>query len=110
MGDIILEANLEYRFPVYSFLKGALFADFGNIWLLNNSENYPGGKLQASEILSEIAIDAGIGVRFDFSFFIFRIDGAAPIRDPALDKGNRWQMNSLQMKDVTWNFGIGYPF
>ena len=110
MGDIILEANLEYRFPVYSFLKGALFADFGNIWLLNNSENYPGGKLQAGEILSEIAIDAGIGVRFDFSFFIFRIDGAAPIRDPALDKGNRWQINSLQMRDVIWNFGIGYPF
>jgi outer membrane protein assembly factor BamA len=110
MGDIILEANLEYRFPVYGFLKGALFTDFGNIWLLNNSESYPGGKLNFDEILNEIAIDGGIGFRFDFSFFIFRIDGAAPLRDPALPKGSRWQFSSLQMKDVIWNFGIGYPF
>ncbi len=110
MGDIILEANLEYRFPVYSFFKGALFADFGNIWLLNNSESYPGGKFKAGEILSELAIDGGIGFRFDFSFFIFRIDGAAPLRNPALPKGSRWQVGSLQIKDVIWNFGIGYPF
>jgi len=110
MGDIILEANLEYRFPVYGFLKGALFTDFGNIWLLNNSESYPGGKFNFNEILNEIAIDGGIGFRFDFSFFIFRIDGAAPLRDPAMPKGSRWQLSSLQMKDVIWNFGIGYPF
>ncbi len=110
MGDIILEANLEYRFPVYSFLKGALFADFGNIWLLNNSENYPGGKFNVNEILSEIAIDGGVGFRFDFSFFIFRIDAATALRDPSFAKGSRWQFNNLTMKDVIWNFGIGYPF
>ncbi len=110
MGDIILEANVEYRFPVYSFVKGALFADFGNIWLLNYSQNYPGGKFNLGDVPGEIAIDAGLGIRFDFSFFIFRIDGAAPIRDPAKPLANRWRFGALQLKDVVWNFGIGYPF
>lgn len=110
MGDIVLQANLEYRFPVYSIIKGALFADFGNIWLLNNSANYQGGRFRSEEILSEIAIDAGVGVRLDLTFFIFRIDAAAPLKDPAFPKGERWQFNSLDIYDVIWNFGIGYPF
>ncbi len=110
MGDIILEANLEYRFPVYSIIKGALFADFGNIWLLNNSENYPGGRFNIEEVLNEIAMDAGLGLRLDLTFFIFRIDAAAPLRNPAFPKGDRWRFNSLAIKDVIWNFGIGYPF
>lgn len=110
MGDIVLEANLEYRFPVYSIIKGALFADFGNIWLLNNSENYPGGRFKINEILHEIAIDAGLGVRLDLTFFIFRIDAATPLRNPAFTKDERWRFNSLAVKDVIWNFGIGYPF
>lgn len=110
MGDIVLEANLEYRFPIYSIFNGAFFADFGNIWLLNNSANYPGGRFRSEEILSEIAIDAGVGIRLDLTFFIFRIDAATPLKDPAYPKGNRWQFNSLDIYDVIWNFGIGYPF
>lgn len=110
MGDIILEMNLEYRFPVYSFVKGALFADFGNVWLLNYSDNYPGGKFEFNDLLSEIAINAGVGIRFDFSFFIFRVDGAAPVRNPAYPDNRRWRTGSLQLKDIIWNFGIGYPF
>lgn len=110
MGDIVLQANLEYRFPVYSIIKGALFADFGNIWLLNNSANYSGGRFKSGEVFSEIAIDAGVGIRLDLTFFIFRIDAAAPLKDPAYPKGQRWQFNSLNIYDVIWNFGIGYPF
>ncbi len=110
MGDLILEANLEYRFPVYSFVKGAIFADFGNIWLLEFSENYPGGKFDFGDVLSEVAIDGGVGIRFDFSFFIFRIDGAVPLRDPAYPVNDRWRLGRLQLKNVIWNFGIGYPF
>ncbi len=110
MGDIKLEANLEYRFPVYKFLNGALFTDLGNIWLLNNSENYPGGKFEFSDVLNEIAIDGGLGIRFDFRFFIFRIDGAIPLRDPSYPKDEKWRFKYLQIKKIIWNFGIGYPF
>jgi outer membrane protein assembly factor BamA len=110
MGDIVLQANLEYRFPIYSFLKGAVFADFGNTWLLNSSSTFPGGKFEFSKFLGEIAIDGGVGARLDFSFFIFRVDAAIPLKNPAYPAGKRWQINSLMLKDVIWNFGIGYPF
>ncbi len=110
MGDLILEANLEYRFPIYNWLKGAIFTDIGNVWLLNFSKNYPGGKFDVTRFLSELAIDAGLGLRFDFSFFVFRVDGAAPLKNPAFPAGKRWRVNNLQLRDLVWSFGIGYPF
>jgi outer membrane protein assembly factor BamA len=110
MGDLILQTNLEYRFPIYSWFKGALFVDAGNIWLLDESENYPGGKFDFERFLSEMAIDAGIGLRLDFNFFIFRIDAAAPFKDPSLPGGKRWRLVDMSIKKVIWNFGIGYPF
>lgn len=110
MGDLILEANLEYRFPIYSWFKGAIFTDIGNVWLLNLSENYPGGKFDVTRFLSELAVDVGVGLRFDFSFFVFRIDGAAPLKNPAFPAGDRWRIHNLQLRDLVWNFGIGYPF
>lgn len=110
MGDLIIQANLEYRFPIYSWFKGALFVDVGNIWLLDESENYPGGKFSASTFAGELAVNAGLGLRLDFNFFIFRVDAAAPFKDPSLPAGERWQTDNIRMKDVIWNFGIGYPF
>jgi len=110
MGDLILEANFEYRFPIYSWFKGALFTDVGNIWLLNLSDNYPGGKFEIDKFFREFAVDAGFGLRLDLTFFIFRIDAATPIRDPSYADGSRWQFNNLQLRNVIWNFGIGYPF
>ncbi|MCK4639447.1 MAG: hypothetical protein KAT33_08505, partial [Bacteroidales bacterium] len=60
--------------------------------------------------LSELAVDAGIGFRFDFKFFIFRIDGALPFRDPAQPENERWVINKAAFYKIFWNFGIGYPF
>ncbi len=110
MGDITLQANLEYRFPIYRFFKGAVFADFGNIWLLNESTTFPGGKFEFDKFLGEIAIDGGLGIRLDFNFFIFRVDAATAIKNPSYPSDDRWRLNSLQLKNVIWNFGIGYPF
>ena len=107
MGDIVLEGNLEYRFPMYGFFKGALFLDAGNVWLLNANENYPGGEFKFDTFFRQIAIDAGVGLRFDFNFFIFRVDFAMRFRDPARPEGERW----VASKGIWfWNFGIGYPF
>jgi len=110
IGDIQIEGNVEYRFPIYGFFKGALFVDVGNIWTYKTSETFPGGKFYLNKFVSQLAVDAGIGFRFDFKILIFRIDGAAPIRNPAFPEGNRWRLTYLNPTNIIWNFGIGYPF
>jgi hypothetical protein len=58
-----------------------------------------------------LAIDAGLGMRLDFSFFVFRLDAAIKFRDPSKDIGAYWiKMGKLSLPDILWNFGIGYPF
>lgn len=111
MGEILIESNLEYRFPIASFFNGALFADAGNIWLLRANDQYPGGEFRRDLFFKELAIDAGFGLRLDFGFFVFRLDGAIPLRDPALDISDRWiKPRYANLTDVMWNLGIGYPF
>jgi len=109
-GEFKVTSNVEYRFDIIRFFKGAFFADAGNIWLLNKSTNIQGGKLNSSEFLSEIAIGAGFGLRADFSFFILRLDGAIEVKDPSHDKGERWVMGQNKIGSIIYNFGIGYPF
>ncbi len=110
MGEIMIEGNAEYRFTVYKSLKGALFTDIGNVWLLKEDPNYAGGEFEFNDFISELAIDAGLGIRFDFSFFIFRLDAAVKIRDPSQPIDQRWVIGSTGLRNIMWNFGIGYPF
>jgi outer membrane protein assembly factor BamA len=110
IGDIQMEANAEYRFRIYKFFKGALFADVGNIWTFNNDTiTFKGGQFTFDTFYKQLAVDAGLGFRFDFQFFIFRIDAAIPLRDPALT-GDKWRWQWLKFSDFRLNFGIGYPF
>jgi outer membrane protein assembly factor BamA len=109
-GDIDIEGNLEYRFPVYSFLKGALFLDAGNIWLNKNNPNMPGAELELNRFYKEFAVGTGIGARFDFSFFILRLDAAIQLRNPAYPENQRAVPFSTSIKHVRLNLGIGYPF
>lgn len=110
LGEIQLEGNLEFRFPVYHFVKAAFFVDAGNIWNYQANSTYPMGNFEWNRFGNEIALDAGAGVRFDFSYFIFRLDAAVPLRNPALPVGKRWAIQNLTWKNVIANFGIGYPF
>ncbi len=110
VGDIKLEGNVEWRFPVYNFIKGALFIDSGNIWNYNISSVYPNGKFKWNSFLRQMAVDAGFGIRLDFSYFVLRFDVAAPFVNPAYPRGQRWRLPYLQLHDFIGNFGIGYPF
>jgi len=110
VGDIKLLANVEYRFTVYKFLEGALFADFGNIWLIRPDPDRPNGDFQFSRFWNELALGAGVGVRLNFNFFIFRLDVALPFRDPTKPSGQRWVIQNLKGDQVRVNIGIGYPF
>lgn len=109
-GDVKITGNVEYRFDIYKYLKAALFYDVGNIWLLKEDPNRPGGKFEVNRFYKELAMGAGLGLRFDFSFFIIRIDTGVPLHDPAYDLGNRVRVLKLQPRDVVLNLGIGYPF
>jgi outer membrane protein assembly factor BamA len=110
VGDIQLEANAEYRFPIIDFVKGAFFTDAGNIWNLKPVTTFPGGAFAWDTFAKEVAVDAGFGVRLDFSFFVFRLDFAIPLQDPSYPLGQRWRLDKLKWSDVVVNFGIGYPF
>jgi outer membrane protein assembly factor BamA len=110
VGDIQLETNLEYRFPVYKYLKSALFVDVGNIWTYGESSTFPGGAFKFDTFYKQFAADMGLGLRLDFSYFIFRFDMAVPVVNPAYPEGKRLRISFLQLKDIVGNFGIGYPF
>jgi len=105
-GNIRLEANLEYRFPIISFLKGAVFADAGNVWNTKGNNSLEGGEF-SDDFLDELGIGTGVGVRVDIQGFVIRFDLAAPMKTPSLPKGERW---NFDYKNPILNFAIGYPF
>lgn len=109
-GDLKIEFNLEYRFDIYRWFKGALFADAGNVWLIKKDEDRPGGLFKFKDFYKEFALGAGVGIRLDFSFFIIRFDVATPFHDPGRPENDRWAVKYFQWKDVNLNLGIGYPF
>jgi hypothetical protein len=110
IGEIQIEANAELRFPVYRFFKLGLFLDVGNIWTYTPSTAYPGGEFKFDSFYKQLAVDGGIGFRFDFNFFLIRVDFAAPFRSPSYPSNERWRIQYLQFNDFIANFGIGYPF
>ncbi|MBM3911828.1 MAG: hypothetical protein FJ350_02325 [Sphingomonadales bacterium] len=89
-GEIRLEANLEWRFRVAGPLKAAFFLDAGNIWTLNDTAYNGLGNFTSKRFINEIALNQGLGLRYDFGFFVMRVDFALKVRDPALAHGKRW--------------------
>ncbi len=113
-GDIKLELNTELRFPVAKIgifeLKGATFVDGGNIWLFQEDSTNIGGEIQLDQLWQDIAISSGIGLRLDFSFFVFRVDHAWRLKYPYILTNSGWDFNGLRLNDGQWNVAIGYPF
>jgi len=108
-GEILIETNIELRKKLFSFVHGALFVDAGNIWTFEKDDSRLGAKFEIQNLLGEIAIGSGVGLRFDLSFIILRFDVGLKIRDPARPAGDRlvpWN-NKNQM---VFNLGIGNPF
>jgi len=109
-GDISLEMNIEYRFPIYKILRGAVFVDAGNIWLRKPSNQLPLAVFNFRTFLSELAFDAGLGLRADFGYFVIRLDGAVVLKDPSMPVHTRWIGQNSSKFNVIGNIGIGYPF
>ena len=111
-SDIKIEANIEYRFKLIKMLEAALFLDVGNIWAINSNDNRPGATFLFDKFYKQFAVGTGTGLRFDFTYFIFRLDLGMKVRDPAQDLGNGWIIGNRKLKNDDFNisFAIGYPF
>jgi outer membrane protein assembly factor BamA len=114
-GEFKFEGNVELRSVLMRYVEGAAFIDVGNIWLLSSDEQRPGGELDLSDLkrnFSEIAVGSGIGIRFNFTYFIIRLDGAVKLWDPARAESERlvYSTQKFSAKDINYNVGIGYPF
>ena len=101
--------NLEYRYTILGPLKGAFFVDAGNIWnALDNIED-PKHRFDGFEDLNEIAIGTGFGLRYDFDYFVFRLDSGFKTYDPSQIKAYRWG-KQISFRRTVFNIGINYPF
>lgn len=110
IGDIKLEANVEYRFRLFGDLKGALFLDAGNVWLLRDDDKRPGGTLKMSKFLKDIALGTGAGLRYDLEFLVVRVDMGIALHMP-YDTGKKGYYNIPKFKDgIGFHLAVGYPF
>ena len=118
-GDIQLEGNVEYRFPLGSIfgvkIKSALYADAGNIWNRQltdtaNPKRDVGSDFQLNRFYKELAVDAGTGLHLDFDEFMIRFDWAYKIRDPHRREGADKGCYKMRLSDGQFQLGINYPF
>ncbi|MGY4384811.1 outer membrane protein insertion porin family [Pedobacter sp. UYP24] len=133
LGDMHIEANLEYRFLLLNRffgakLKGAVFADGGNVWNISKSNTDPASRFDFTKLGKQIALGTGMGFRYDVQYFVFRFDVGLKLKDPQFDGSEQWVISKFlgggkdfkrvynaantpfQYRFVQYNFGIGMPF
>ena len=124
-GDVQLETNIEFRFPILQIgsykISSAVFTDIGNIWNTHESSIDPASGFKLDKLYKDLAIGIGSGIRFDFNYFIIRVDYALKMKDPTRLSNNGWmdlshfkwadaKPNGLTVNNYAWQFGIGLPF
>ena len=132
LGEIKMEGNLEYRFKIADNIlnakvKGATFADVGNVWRQKQTVENPGGEFKFNQFLGQLAVGVGAGLRFDLNYFVFRLDAGIKVKDPQFTGSDQYVIKHLFNKKqfkldyaethrpdiyrfVQYNFGIGMPF
>ncbi|SOE21019.1 Outer membrane protein assembly factor BamA [Spirosomataceae bacterium TFI 002] len=115
-GDIKLELNTEARFKVSSYVELAGFVDAGNIWTYRDDTFYGAQAQFTKDFMKQMAVDMGIGLRFDLTYLVIRGDLASPIRKPWLTD-SPWVLNEFALGNKTWrqenlifNLAIAHPF
>ena len=141
-GDIKLEANFELRFPIVWKLNGAVFLDAGNVWNWHSVSDYTtseeyallvermginedlqDGIIGNPNIMKQIALGTGLGLRLDIDGLVIRLDLGigihAPFQTykytkegtPDLTRPIKTYYNMPSVLDgLHLNFSIGYPF
>ena len=110
-GDIKLDLNVEYRTHLFWKIHGAAFIDAGNIWTFRDYSEQPGGRFAFNRFYKEIAVAYGLGIRFDFNFFVLRFDGGMKAVNPAGTGRGRFPLIHPDFsRDFAFHFAVGYPF
>lgn len=110
MGDLKIEANVEYRFPIAGNLYGATFLDAGNVWLMRNDANKPEGQFKLSRLGKDIALGTGAGLRYDLDFLVIRFDLGIGLHAPYNTGKNRYYNMPKFGKSLGYHLAVGYPF
>ncbi len=109
IGSLKFLTSIEYRFDIVAKIKGAVFADAGNIWDITNSSFVDSeAKFNGLSSFNDFAVGTGFGVRYDLNFLIFRFDIGFKTHEPYL-KENKWFRN-YNFSSAVYNVGINYPF
>jgi outer membrane protein assembly factor BamA len=111
IGTFKLLSNLEYRFPIYSSLKGAVFLDAGNIWLSGGLESSE-STFSLKNLGRDLYLGSGFGLRLDLDFFVIRFDTGIKVRDPGYwSQREEWVIFTKPvLPNLTYNIALGYPF
>ena len=104
-----LAFSLEHRYKLFSKLDGAFFIDAGNIWNVLDDVEDPKAIFNSIKSLNDIAVGSGIGLRYDFDFFILRFDTGFKTYNPTYPKNQRW-LKDFNFSNAVYNIGINYPF
>ena len=108
-ANLKLAFNIEYRYTILGSFKGAFFVDAGNIWNVLDEEDRDPLRFNGLSDLTEIAVASGLGLRYDFGFFVLRFDVGFKTYNPGLPEGSRW-FKEYNFKNSVLNIGINYPF
>ncbi|WP_324721740.1 translocation and assembly module lipoprotein TamL [Salinimicrobium sp. HB62] len=108
-ANMKIALSTEYRFNLFGDLHAALFADAGNIWNVFDVVEEEASTFTSLSDLEELALGTGIGLRYDFDFFVLRFDVGFKTYNPALKAGNRW-FRGYNFSKAVFNVGINYPF
>ncbi len=108
-ANMKIALSAEFRFKILGSLKGALFADAGNIWNVLDDMTAEKAKFNGLKDLKEMALGTGFGLRYDLDFFVVRFDLGFKTYNPANVPNERW-FNEYDFANSVFNFGINYPF
>ena len=116
VGDIRLEANTELRFPIAGSLRGALFFDVGNVWMIREVTDGKTGEVTNPDAIfrfnrfyRQLGFNTGIGIRLDLGLVVIRLDWGIQLHNPNMPQGERW-IHNFKWANTALNFGVGYPF
>jgi outer membrane protein assembly factor BamA len=107
-ANMKIALSAEYRFNVFGSFNSALFVDAGNIWNVLDNITDEKATFTNFKSLGDTAIGSGFGLRYDFNFFIVRLDVGFKTYNPA-DENKRW-FHDYNFGHSVLNIGINYPF